>query len=50
MRKLFLASATSAALALPLTMFAQSAVAEDSPHSFSGNFGLYSQYIFRGLT
>ncbi|MBE0622644.1 MAG: hypothetical protein IH605_18785 [Burkholderiales bacterium] len=50
MRKLLLASAASAALALPLTMFAQSAAAEDSPHSLSGNFGLYSQYIFRGVS
>lgn len=52
MRKLMLASAVSAIFSLPITMFAQSAVAAeaDSPHSFSGNFGLYSQYIFRGLT
>lgn len=26
------------------------ASAEDSPHTFTGNVGLYSQYIFRGLT
>jgi uncharacterized protein (TIGR02001 family) len=50
MRKFLLASAVSAAFALPLGMFAQTASAEDSPHSLSGNFGLYSQYIFRGLT
>ena len=50
MRKVLLASAVSAAFALPLTVFSSSAAAADSPHSFSGNFGLYSQYIFRGLT
>lgn len=52
MRKLLLASALSAAFSLPLTLFTQTAVAAEpaSPHSFSGNFGLYSQYIFRGLT
>ena len=26
------------------------AVAADSPHTFTGNVGLFSQYIFRGLT
>lgn len=50
MRKLLLASAVSVAFSLPITMFAQSAVAADSPHSVSGNFGLYSDYSFRGLT
>jgi len=50
MRKFLLASAVSAAFALPLAMFAQTAAAEDSPHSISANVGLYSQYIFRGLT
>lgn len=53
MRKLLIASAVSAALSLPLAVFSQSAAAADamaSPHSISGNIGLYSQYIFRGLT
>lgn len=50
MRKLILASAVSAAFSLPLTVFSQSAVAADSPHTLTGNFGLYSEYIFRGLT
>ena len=48
MRKLLLASAVSAAFLLPMTASAQTAPA--SPHTFTGNAGLYSQYIFRGLT
>lgn len=48
MRKLLLATAVSAALSLPVSASAQTAAA--SPHTFGGNFGLYSQYIFRGLT
>ncbi len=35
-----------AAAALTTTL----ATAADSPHSLSGNMGIYSQYIFRGLT
>lgn len=50
MRKQLLASSVAAALSLPLAMFAQTAAAADSPHSFSGNVGLYSQYIFRGVS
>jgi len=52
MRKLLIASAVSAAFSLPLTVVSQSAAAAEpaSPHTFTGNFGLYSQYIFRGLT
>jgi uncharacterized protein (TIGR02001 family) len=50
MRKLLLASAVSAAFSLPLTLYAQTAAAADSPHSLSGNVGLYSQYIFRGVS
>lgn len=52
MRKLLIASAVSAAFSLPLAVFSQSAAAAEptSPHTFTGNFGLYSQYIFRGLT
>lgn len=30
--------------------FAPAALAEESPHAFSANVGLYSQYVFRGLT
>jgi len=48
MRKLLLASALSAVFSLPMTVSAQTAPA--SPHTFTGNFGLYSQYVFRGLT
>lgn len=50
MRKLLLASAVSAAFSLPLTLYAQTVAAADSPHSVSGNVGLYSQYIFRGVS
>ncbi len=52
MRKLLLASAVSAAFSLPLAVFSQSATAADAapPYTFSGNFGIFSQYIFRGLT
>ena len=56
------AGAFAAALALPGFAFAQTAPAPDakpanakpaeeaSPHSFTANVGLYSQYIFRGLS
>lgn len=52
MRKLLLASAVSAAFSLPLAGFSQSASAADAapPYTLTGNFGLFSQYIFRGLT
>src|SRR5450830_273490 len=52
MRKLLLASAVSAAFSMPLTVSAQTAAAAApaSPHTFTGNVGLVSQYIFRGLT
>lgn len=52
MRKLLLASAVSAVFSLPVSLFTQSAAAAEpaSPHTLTGNFGLYSQYIFRGLT
>jgi len=38
----FAATAAQAQTAAPATA--------PSPHSFTGNFGLYSQYVFRGLT
>ena len=53
MRKLLLAAAVSVALVLPLTAHAQSASAAAPPaslHAFTGNFGIASQYIFRGLS
>jgi uncharacterized protein (TIGR02001 family) len=52
MRKLFLASAVSAVLFLPTVSFAQTAAAAEPapPYTLTGNFGIFSQYIFRGLT
>ena len=53
MRKLLFATAVSAAFALPLTAFAQTSPAvatPASPHTFTGNFAVASQYIFRGLS
>ena len=49
MRKLLLASAVSAVFSLPVIGYAQTAPAA-SPHTLTGNVGLFSQYIFRGLT
>ena len=52
MRKLLLASAVSAAFCLPLTVSAQTAAPAEPapPYTLAGNFGIFSQYIFRGLT
>ncbi len=52
MRKLLLASAVSAVFSLPVTVLAQTtpAAAPASPHTFTGNVGFVSQYIFRGLS
>jgi len=51
MRKLLLASAVSAAFSMPMTVSAQTApAAAQSPHTFSGNFGLFSEYRFRGIS
>jgi uncharacterized protein (TIGR02001 family) len=59
MRKSLLLTAVLSALTLPTLAFAEDAAtpavapaaAEPaSPHTFSYNVGLYSQYIFRGLT
>ncbi len=47
MRKTLLSIAVLGALAAPTITMAEDAT---SPHSFSYNVGLYSQYIFRGLT
>lgn len=47
MRKTLLSVALLGAFALPSISQAEEAT---SPHSFSANVGLYSQYIFRGLT
>lgn len=43
MRRTILAAATGVLLAPALGL------AQDSPHTLTGNVGLYSQYIFRGL-
>ena len=45
MRKALVAAATAIVFTAPGL-----ALAEDSPHSFTGNVGLFSQYVFRGLT
>ena len=47
--KTLLSSAVAVALATPMVVLAQ-AKAPESPHTFTGNVGLFSQYIFRGLT
>ena len=53
LRKTVIAGITAAALA-PAFAQAQTAAAPApepaSPHTLTGNFGLFSQYIFRGLT
>lgn len=46
MRKSILAASVAAALATPMLASAQA----QSPHTLTGNFGFFSQYIFRGLT
>lgn len=51
MRKTLLAAALlSAGVLLPGAASAEEAAALESPHSVSYNVGLFSQYIFRGLT
>jgi uncharacterized protein (TIGR02001 family) len=53
MRKSLLLTAVLGALYLPSVSFAEDAApaaAPASPHTFTYNLGLYSQYIFRGLT
>jgi len=45
MRQTILTTIICSAILIP-----EIAAAEDSPHTFTGNVGLYSQYIFRGLT
>jgi uncharacterized protein (TIGR02001 family) len=48
-KKTIIAGLTAAALGAGLAP-AQAADAPASPHTLTGNVGLYSQYIFRGLT
>ena len=52
MKKLFVASALAAFLVAPAMAFAQAAPADapQSPHTFTVNVSLASQYIFRGLS
>lgn len=53
MRKSLLSIAVLTALSVPTLSFADDAApaaAPASPHTFTYNVGLYSQYIFRGLT
>ena len=55
-KKGLMAGAVIATLSVPGLVFAQAAPADakpaeaKSPHSFTANVGLFSQYIFRGLT
>jgi uncharacterized protein (TIGR02001 family) len=41
---------TFATVAFAATAYAQTPAAPASPHTFSANIGVFSQYIFRGLT
>ena len=51
MKKTLLAGTAIAALSLPALALAQATpAAPTSPHTFTANVGLFSQYIFRGLT
>ena len=45
MRKTLLTLALGSALGVPALAQAQA----QSPHSFSANVGLYSEYVFRGI-
>ena len=50
-KKAMMTAAVAAALGVPgLTPVQQAAAAEASEHTLTGNVGIYSQYIFRGLT
>ncbi len=49
LKKTMMAGAVAAALSCGLAQ-AQAPAAPASPHTFTGNVGFYSQYVFRGLT
>ena len=51
-RKPIIAGAIAAALAAPGIVFAADAAPAEpkSPHTITGNFGIFTQYIFRGMT
>ncbi|MFO7189605.1 MAG: TorF family putative porin [Pseudomonadota bacterium] len=50
MKKLILASVVAGAFAVPSLAHAQDSAGAESPHSFSGNFALVSDYRFRGIS
>jgi len=50
MKKSILAAAAAAALAAPTLATAQQAPAAQSPHTFTGNISLVSDYRFRGIS
>jgi uncharacterized protein (TIGR02001 family) len=50
LKKTFVAVAVAAALGSGLAQAQQPPAAAASPHTITGNVGLFSQYIFRGLT
>ncbi|OAM52134.1 hypothetical protein A7981_01190 [Methylovorus sp. MM2] len=50
MRKSLLLAAVLGAFSVPAAVMAEEAAAPASPYTVSYNVGLYSQYIFRGLT
>jgi uncharacterized protein (TIGR02001 family) len=50
MKQLILASAVAAAAAAPAAALAQAPAAPASPHTISYNVGLFSNYIFRGIS
>jgi uncharacterized protein (TIGR02001 family) len=49
MRKSLIAAAIAGTVALPSAVMAQAA-APASPHTFTGNVGVVSNYIFRGIS
>ena len=49
-KKSLMAGAVAAALAAPGIVFAADAAPAKSPYTLAGNLGIFSQYIFRGLT
>src|SRR5690349_4325319 len=50
MRKSLMVAALLGTFAAPAAVMAEEAAAPASPHTFTYNIGLFSQYIFRGLT
>lgn len=48
MQKTLIAAALASALAVPA--FSVHAEEPASPHTFTGNVGLFSQYVFRGIS